>query len=118
MLNTLSYEITAASRGIQVGNSQFLKYGDGSASIEGTSDRAVSVSHGVFTNWEGTLEIKNLNGGQGLDFFMSQGNIKNLIIPDFNNVGSGGRPALQLSAGSSAYISGAGSYEIIFRRTA
>ena len=73
----------------------------GSTSIEGTSDRAVSVSHGVFTNWAGTLEIKNLNGGPGFDFFMSQGNIKNLKMQDSDNMGSGWNPALNINTNSS-----------------
>jgi hypothetical protein len=101
------YSISAASRGIDISNSRVLKNGDGSASIEGTSDRVVNVSHGVFTNWEGTLEIKNLSGGRGLNFWMSQGNISNLKMPDFDNTGSGWNPALNIVGGSSVDINGA-----------
>ena len=79
----------------------------GSASIEGTSDRAVSVSHAVFTNWDGTLEIKNLNGGWGFDFFMSQCSIKNLKMQDSDNMGSGGNPALNVNTNSSLDLEGA-----------
>jgi hypothetical protein len=101
------YSISAASRGINIDNSRVLKNGDGSASIEGTSDRAVSVSTGVFTNWEGTLEIKNLSGGRGIDFWMSQGNIRNLKMPDYDNTGSDWNPALNIGSGSSVNINGA-----------
>ena len=107
MVYLKGYSISAASRGISIDNSRVLKYGDGSASIEGTSDRAVSVSQGVFTNWEGTLEIKNLSGGRGLDFWMSQGNIHNLKMPDYDNTGSDWNPALSIGGGSSVNINSA-----------
>ena len=102
-----SYQISAVSQGISVGNSHVLNSGDGSASIEGTSDRAVSVSHGVFTNWEGILEIKNLKGGRGINLWMSQGNIRNLKMLDFNNLGSGGNSAIRVDANSSFILEGA-----------
>ena len=101
------YSISAASRGINIDNSRVLKNGDGSASIEGTSDRAVRVSTGVFTNWEGTLEIKNLSGGRGLHFWKSQGNIRNLKMPDYDNTGSDWNPAINIGSGSSVHINGA-----------
>ncbi len=85
-----SYQISAISRGITVANSHVLNLGDGSASIEGTSDRAVSVSYGVFLNERGnTLEIKNLKGGRGISFWKSQGDISNLKMLDFDITGSG-----------------------------
>ena len=91
------YSISAASRGIYVSTSRVLKYGDGAASIEGTSDRAVSVSQGVFTNWDdGTLEIKNLNGGRGIDLWQSKASINNLKLLNFNNTGSGWNPAIRV----------------------
>ena len=102
-----SYQISAVSQGISVGNSHVLNSGDGSASIEGTSDRAVSVSHGVFTNWEGILEIKNLKGGRGINLWMSQGNIRNLKMLDFNNLGSGWNSAIRVDANSSFILEGA-----------
>ena len=102
-----NYQISAVSRGITVDNSRVLKSGDGSASIEGTSDRAVSVSHGVFTNWDGNLEIKNLSGGRGITFWMSQGNIRNLKIPDFDKTGSGWNPAISVDANSSINLENA-----------
>ena len=95
-----SYEITAASRGVNVSNSRFLKYSDGSASIEGTSDSAVSVDHGVFTNWDGTLEIKNLNGGRGVELWQSKASISNLKLLNFNNTGSGWNPAIRVGDAS------------------
>ncbi len=100
-----SFQISAVSQGISVGNSHVLNSGDGSASIEGTNDRAVSVSHGVFTNWEGILEIKNLKGGQGINFWMSQGNIRNLKMIDFDITASGDS-AIDIRDGSSVTFDG------------
>ena len=107
MVYLQSYQISAVSQGISVGNSHVLNSGDGSASIEGTNDRAVSVSHGVFPNWEGILEIKNLKGGRGINLWMSQGNIRNLKMLDFNNLGSGGNSAIRVDANSSFVLEGA-----------
>ena len=97
-----NFSIEASNRGISLSSGSTVHMiNGGTGTIEGTSDRAVSVSYGVFSNSDGTLEIKNLNGGRGFDFWMSQGDIKNLKMPDFNNTGSGWNPALNINTNSS-----------------
>jgi hypothetical protein len=102
-----SFNISANLVGINVRKSKFQKHTNGLGSIEGTSDKAINVDNGIFVSTEGNLEIKNLNGGRGVNFVMSSGSINNLKMPDFNNTGSGWNPALELSAGSGVSISGA-----------
>jgi hypothetical protein len=102
------FTIEASQRGITLHDgSTVVMYGEGTGVIEGTSDRAINVNKGVFTNWDGTLEIKNLSGGRGINFSGSKGAINNLTMPDFNNTGSGWGPALSMSMGSSVEIRGA-----------
>ena len=103
-----NFSIEASNRGISLSSGSTVHMiNGGTGTIEGTSDRAVSVSYGVFSNSDGTLEIKNLNGGRGFDFWMSQGDIKNLKMPDFNNTGSGWNPALNINTNSSLKLEGA-----------
>ena len=104
-----SFSISANDRGISVQKSKFQKHTNGLGSIEGTSDKAINVSNGIFASIDGNLEIKNLNGGRGINLWQSQADINNLKMPDFNNKGSGDNPAIGFSDGSNV---GLGNIEI------
>ena len=111
-----NYQITAVSRGIYVNNSRALASADATRSIEGTNDTAIGVSDGVFTNWKGTLEIRNLSGGQAISIESSEGTIRNLKMTDYDGTTSGGT-AIEIYSSfvslENVEISGSANYELI-----
>ena len=103
-----NFTIEASNTGINIGESQVMKINDGVGVIEGTSDRAVDVARGNFYSWgPGSLTIQNLNGGLGISLESGISRIHNLKMPDFNNTGNGGDPALEIYENSSFRLEGA-----------
>ena len=84
-----NFNITGGEVGISVSASKFLKYdndGNGLGIIKNTSDRAIGVYDGVFTNWgNGRLEISDFVGGRGLDIDRSIAEIRHLTVTGNNS---------------------------------
>jgi len=61
MTYAYSFNIHDVETAIRVGDSSFLKYGEGNSVIENTSDKAIRVYTGTFTHWDGSLQISGLS---------------------------------------------------------
>ena len=98
-----NFSIEASNRGISLTSGSTVHMIDGgTGTIEGTSDSAIRVnSTSNFSSYSRTVTIQNLNGGWGLRIYKSDAHIDNLKMLDFNNVGSGWKPALDISINSS-----------------
>ena len=79
MTYAYSFNIHDVERAINVGQSRFLKYGEGDSFISNTTERAVGVYDGTFTHWDGNLEISGLSN-RALDVDRSTLDLINLTI--------------------------------------
>ena len=102
------FVIDATSIGIwQTDHTTIVKYG-GKGIITGTLEKALRIHRANFYNWDsGTLEIKDVRGGYGIDLYMSNASISNLELLNFDNTGSGGNPAIGVHTNSNLKLQNA-----------
>ena len=86
-------------RGIEIGQHSSMSSG-GTINISNTSESGIRISGGGLNNWNGSITLSDLIGGRGIDLWQSKASINNLKLLDFNNVGSGWSPAIQITEGS------------------
>ena len=102
-----NFTIDARVYGVRTGRANIETYGDGIKVIQGTSEEAIRILGGSFYSWDGTLEIKDLQGGKGIRISEANGVISNLNMPDFDNTGTGWNPAISLDTNSSLALENA-----------
>ena len=102
------FVIDATSIGIwQTDHTTIVKNG-GKGIIRGTLEKALRIHRANFYNWDsGTLEIKDVRGGYGIDLHMSNASISNLKLLNFGNTGSGWNPAIGADSNSSLKLKNA-----------
>ena len=102
------FVIDATSIGIwQTDHTTIVKNG-GKGIIRGTLEKALRIHRANFYNWDsGTLEIKDVRGGYGIDLYMSNASISNLELLNFDNTGSGGNPAIGVHTNSNLKLQNA-----------
>ena len=102
------FVIDATSAGIwQTDHTTIVQF-SGKGIIKGTLEEALSIHRANFYSWDaGTLEIKDVRGGYGIDLYMSNASISNLELLNFDNTGSGGNPAIGVHTNSNLSLENA-----------